>query len=354
MFIHSLVFALIGSSCLAGSTPLLEKDLPSVTLKKHVENPKPSDHHKFDSWIVSKNPSSAKRALLTSTITTTYYPFSHQIVWYKAILSRSEFKKLLDIAYLNSSVAISSATGNYTYTPHGAFWVDFANASHFGGGFRSSGNVQEERMFDEFPILPDLAYVLRNKDTILPVASDGTAEPFVVVSALRKFDVSKVPYGNALDKASPSQVKKDVVVLNKPFNSANIIGLAAIDFSGKHNSKYSMSDLEYMTQAAFLGDVAALRIDPAAKPIINTGRWGAGAFKNSVKMVTALQILAAEMAFTSPNTKPQLIFYGIGDSVMNPIQNEIVHELQSGTTPRQILKKYLKRQESDSSWAPQN
>ena len=248
MFIHSLAFALIGSSCLAGSPSLLEKDSPAFTLQKHTETPDPADHYKFDSWIVSKKPSPAKRALLTSTITSTYYPFTPQIVWYKAKLSSSNFKKLLDNAYPNSSIAISSATGNYSYTPNGAFWVDFANAKHFGGGFRSNGNVQEERMFDEFPILPDLAYVLRHKSSILPVSSNGSPEPFVVVSALRKFDVSKVPYGRALDKASPSQVKQDVVVLNKPFSSANIIGLAAMDFSGEQNSKYSMSDLEFILQ----------------------------------------------------------------------------------------------------------
>ena len=71
-------------------------------------------------------------------------------------------------------------------------------------------------------------------------------------------------------------------------------------------------------------------------------------------MVTALQILAAEMAFTNPKNNPQLIFYGIQTSVIDPIQEEIVQALRSGITPRQLLKKYLKRQDSDPSWAPQN
>ena len=182
--------------------------------------------------------------------------------------------------------------------PNNAFWVDFANAHHFGGGFRSSGNVQEERMFDEFPSLPDLAYVLRDSKAILPVTSGDVPEPFLVTSLSRRWDVSKVPYGKKLDSTSPEEVRDSVITPPKPYAVAHIIGLAALDYSkGGNQSRYSMEDLKYHVQAALLGDLAARQYNGSSQVIIHTGKWGSGAFKNSVKMLTALQILAAEMAF---------------------------------------------------------
>ena len=282
--------------------------VPVFKLQKHTAKLKAKNFSRFQDWILSQHPSPAKKALLTSTITSTYFPFTPTVTWYKAKINAANFEMLLLDTYLYSSAIIETVEGNYDYAPDGAFWVDFANAAHFGGGFRSRGNVQEERMFDEFPQLPDLAYQLNGDKTILPVTSSGEAEPFLVVQLLRKFDVSNVPYGKKLDKTSPEKIQQAVIRLSSPFKMAHIIGMAAKDYSSKKGAKYSMNDLKYHLQAAYLGDLAACQYNGTTAPIIHTGRWGAGAFKNSLKMLTALQILAAEMAFPE-STNPGYLFF---------------------------------------------
>lgn len=349
-----IALAFVCASCLvsAAETSFENKFPHSFSLEKHTETPQSSDFKKFRSWILSQDPSAGKSALLNSTLISVHYPFSPTIIWYKARMKTADFDNLLNQTFLSPSVTINTAQGNYNYTPDNAFWVDFANGEHFGGGFRSRGNVQEERMFFEFPQLANLAYVLRNNKTILPMTKKGAAEPFLIVSMLRKSDVSKVPYGRDLDETSPKTVIRDVIHLKAPYTSANIIGLAALDYSKKHSSKYSLDNLKYMLQAAFLGDAAALQYNGPTNLIIHTGKWGAGAFKNSVKMVTAIQILAAEMAFTG-GIIPLLVFHGIDPTLLDPIQQEITQKLHAGETALSLLKTFYKRQESDSTWRPQ-
>jgi hypothetical protein len=184
------------------------------------------------------------------------------------------------------------------------------------------------------------------------VNSSGEAEPFLVVQLLRKFDVSNVPYGKKLDDTSPTAVQQAVIRLTAPFKMAHIIGLAAKDCSNMKGAKYSMADLKYHLQAAYLGDLAACQYNGTTAPIIHTGRWGAGAFKNSLKMLTALQILAAEMAFPSATNPGYLFFHGIDNSIIDPIQEEILLALQAGKTPSQLLTTYYNRQKTDASWRP--
>lgn len=350
MCIYRLVLVLV----LFGMVPASGQIPDSFRLKKHTETLTPKDHNKYTSWILSQHPSPSKKALLTSTLTSTYYPFTPTITWYKAILDSANFQNLLTKTYGSSSVSFRTIQGNYDYTPDGAYWIDFANAYHFGGGFRSRGNVQEERMFDEFPQLANLAYVLRKTSTILPITNKKDAEPFLVVSALRKFDVSKVPYGNALDSTSPKTVKASVVRLNGPYKSANIIGMAAKDYSKKHNARYSMDDLTYHLQAAFLGDAAALQYSGEKEIIIHTGRWGSGAFKNSLQMLTALQILAAEMAFSGTTPHASIIFHSIDTSLITSLQQEIANYLHAGKTPLAILKILKDKQDRNVAWRPQS
>lgn len=331
----------------------IEKNTPSFHMEKHTEYLDPKDHIKFEEWVLSQHPSPPKKALLTSTLASTYYPFASPISWYKSHMSSFDFELLLTATYPSPSVIIRSQRGNYDYRPNGVFWIDFANAHRFGGGFRSQGNVQEERLFIEFPMLAQLAYVLRNDNSILPITKNGAPEPFLVIHCLQKFDISKVPYGRDLDNASPYQIKKDIIRLEKPFHSAHIIGLAAKDYSNKHDPRYTMNDLKYHLQAAFLGNLAALSYNGSSNLVIHSGRWGDGAFKNSFKMITALQILAAEMAFSGTHGTPQLILHSIDSSTINPIRDEIVKSLQRGSTPLALLQVFLDRQKNDSSWRPQ-
>jgi hypothetical protein len=350
MFFMKKLF-LIAAICLIG-----EVFAADVCVKEHKTILQSGDYRNYKNWMLSLHPSPGKEALLMSTSLAAHYPVTTAITWYKACISREKFAALLQQHYVPSSITIATIPGNYDYSPDGAFWVDFANAQHFGGSFRTTGNVQEERMFDEFPQLANLAYSLRDKKTILPVNERGEAEPFLINSLMRLFDVSKAPYGRDVDVASPEDVQKSIVQLDKPFSKAHIIGLAAIDYNknhegANHSSKYTKCDLEYLLQAAFLGDIAALQHNTQQTLCIHTGRWGAGAFKNSLKMVTAIQILAAEMALK--DLSASLFFHGVDDSLLAPIRQEIDQKLSSGMTPLAILNHLCMYQDTDPSWRPQ-
>ena len=347
--LSGVVLALL---CVGSLSAAERRAFSAFQLKEHTETPSSKDHNKFMDWILGKKPSQGKKALLTATTGSSHYPFTPTITWYKAQLASSDFDALLTRTYSTPAVAVSTTSGYYDYTPSGAFWVDFANENTFGGGFRSNGNTQEERMFFEFPQLADLAYILRGGSKILPV-SGGEAEPFLIVNAMRKYDVSNVPYGRALDSASPTEIQNDIVFLPKPYASANIIGLAAKDYRKKSGGKYSLNDLKYHLEAALLGDLGALQYNGKNSPVVHTGRWGAGVFKNSVSMMTALQILAAEMAFSGNTNSSQLVFHGIDSALVSSLEQEVVQSLQAGVTPLALLKTFRDRQTFDASWRPQ-
>ena len=223
-----------------------------------------TDFHNFQDWILAKNPASPKKALIENTILNIHYPTTSTIDWAKAEMSSKSFDNQLKNSIKSIPLVVTSVSGNYDYTPDNAFWVDFANAKSFGGGFRSNGNVQEERMFMEFPQLAQLAYAKRG-NPILPVSKNcklpreipSCAEPFLIFEMLRRFDISKVPYGRAILDVKASQIPKDIETLSKPYAIANIIGLAAIDWCDAQIKKktYTLSDLKYLLSEALLGNL---------------------------------------------------------------------------------------------------
>ncbi|WP_068468739.1 hypothetical protein [Candidatus Protochlamydia phocaeensis] len=335
-------------------------DRQEFILDTHTTTFNQKDFSDFKKWLLALNPSIQKKTLMSATILAVFYPQSPSITWAKAKMPSKEFSSLLNSPVLTPSATITPVMGNYNYMPNYAFWVDFANAKSFGGGFRSRGNVQEERMFMEFPQLAQLAYAKRN-NPLLPVNKQGDPEPFLIFQLVRRFDISQVPYGKSLDKASTSQVLNGIVQLPQPYPLAHIIGLAAKDWSKipANWRSYSTDDLRDLLKAALLGDLGAVNYqleNGLATPEIHSGLWGAGAFKNSVKMITAIQILAAYMAQMKKGaviTSINLFLHGIDPSLIALIQQEILLNLQQGKTPNDLLQMYHDRQEEDPSWAPQ-
>ena len=122
-----------------------------------------TDFGEFKKWILAKNPPSQKKALIENTILDVHYPTTPTIEWAKAKMTTQDFDTFITSPLKQISLVINPMRGIYNYIPDNAFWVDFANASTFGGGFRSKGNVQEERMFMEFPQLAQLAFAKKKK-----------------------------------------------------------------------------------------------------------------------------------------------------------------------------------------------
>lgn len=238
-----------------------------------------TDFQAFKSWILALNPPSQKKALIENTILNVHYPTTPTIDWAKAIMSNQDFDHLLASPITGISLVVTPVAGVYNYSPNNAFWVDFANASTFGGGFRKNGNVQEERMFMEFPQLAQLAYAKRNQP-ILPVS-----------------------------------------------NNCN---LGAI--------KYNLAQ-------------------GIGTPEVHTGNWGAGAFKNSVSMMTAIQILAGAMAQMQKDGVVygiHLFFHLTRAGLVSNLTNNLLTLLQQGKTPLDVLNYLMSLQADDpSTWGPQ-
>ena len=119
MIFHTITVALL---CM-GTLCATENQFPTFELREHIEKPDPAEFKQFKEWILSQHPSPAKKALLTSTITSTHFPLSPTITWYKAHISVSTFKELLEEAYLSTSLDILTKKNNYDYKPDGAFWI---------------------------------------------------------------------------------------------------------------------------------------------------------------------------------------------------------------------------------------
>lgn len=323
----------------------------SPILERHTARMSSNDWHAFQDWMLSKNPPNQKKSLIQNTVLKAHYLLSESLWWFKSSISDHDFETLLDTSIRSPTGIISAVSGFYNYSPQYTFWVDFANADTFGGGFRGKGNVQEERMFMEFPQLSQLAFDLKRNAEINPV-QNKKPEPFLVPRLQRLFDLSRVPYGHALFDISRQQIINDIQKLSAPYAIAHIIGIAAKDYSQTSHAEYSMNDLEYHLRAALLGWLSAKEYPNAkASPLeIHTGAWGSGAFKNSPKMITALQILAFYMA--KLETGATLTFHGMNTSLVTPIATEIRTSLQGGITPQQLIKRFQNRQKTDSSWRP--
>ena len=336
----------------------------------------PGNFQAFKQYMLEKRLDPQKKALIKNTVLKAKYPLNNQVTWSNVKMAPREFDALIKKPLTKLKFTVTPVNGYYNYAPNDHYWVDFAAATHFGGGFRSRGNVQEERMFMEFPELSQLAFAKR-RNSILPIESSCThipltancAEPFVVYNISRLFNISQVPYGRALLNAAPASIKNQIKKLNSPFAKGNIIGIAANNWSSprRANKKYSLEDLKYTLKAAILGNLAAIRDSmdkKKAAPNVHTGNLGAGAFKNSTEMMIAIRVLAAAMSQIpqGPFVNGVNLFYH-GDPVtlqgnkaqVQRITKEILGMIiNKKMTPEQILIALLYKQKvNPKAWAPQ-
>jgi hypothetical protein len=297
-----------------------------------------------------------KRQLLDNTVLhSTVKPSATPLTYQVVSLDKQNFQKLLNSKVQGERTQISCLRTWYDYKDPHSYWVDFANATSFGGGYKSRGNVQEETMFCEFP---DLAYLdCAVKGNIHP-CTDGEhfcptdATPFIIKDVTRQYKVDKALYGRKLEEFNGNISEKVERLQNQP--PVSIIGLAAVNWNSKKipiegRKKYQLNHLEYHLKAAYLGNIGA-KEGSEGRVCIHTSSWGCGAFANSYKMMVAIQILAAKMADVD------VVFHGTTNGsvqMVAEIQTLIQQNLDQGKTAADILQLFLKQQEVDSQWAPQ-
>lgn len=333
--------------------------------------------HQFREWLFARKPSQQKEVLLDNTSKKIPYPYpkANSIHWSQITMADNDFQTLLntpiDLSKINFKVA--SEAPSYSYQTNGTFWVDFADAEKFGGGFRGNGNLEEERMFFEFPQLAQLAFArqsspplpVKPSSGIFPTASD--AQPFIIFNAVRHFDVSNVPYGYALDKVTPaSQVANLVTELTSHNAKVNVIGIASLNWCQKNppikSKKYTDSNLLYLLKESLLSNLGAVMSLAQYSPTntsagIHSGKWGSGAFGNSLHTVTALQILSGIMAQIHVNNHQygiHLHLHGVDQAVINEAENIVKTTLKKpGGTPAKVIEELLNLQNSDiKKWGP--
>lgn len=332
--------------------------------------------YKFRQWLFAKTPYSQKEVLLDSTTKKISYPYptADFVRWSQITMSDIDFNTFLNTSIdLNKiNFTLTSAPTTYDYQPNGTFWVDFADAEKFGGGFRGNGNLEEERMFFEFPQLAQLAYARRNNPPlpvksvsgIFPTTSD--AQPFIIFDIFRRFDVSQVPYGDKLKKVKPaSQVANLVIDSSSPYARVNVIGLASLNWCQKpsiKSKKYRQSNLLYLLKESLLGNLGAIMSLIQFSPTnttagIHSGQWGTGAFANSQYTVTAIQILSGMMSQIYANNQQygiHLHLHGVSPSVINEVESIVRTELQKpGGNPAKLIDELLNLQNVDpKKWGP--
>ena len=167
----------------------------------------------------------------------------------------------------------------FDYMDQDHYYIDFAHATHFGGSYRGHGNVQEERMFVEFPALPLLEFKTNNgiHPCVIEYDSNGKEKsppmakpsPFIIESINREYDISGTPYGGAIFNAQDSQILKGIKKVNNSV-PVNIIGLAAENRKFQQGVPYSLKDQLYHFEAAYLGFSGAKRSSCSKKSASNT------------------------------------------------------------------------------------
>lgn len=297
----------------------------------------------YRAWLFGKPHSINKDKLLELTL----FPFppdERSITYYQ--MCESNLSKLTQASYTLPEVFFSKEW--YTYQHPGHFYVDFAHPHLFGGEFRSWGNLQEEILFCEFPKLAHLAFATAH-DPCSCRDEKGKPTPFLVTDVKRHAIIHDLYNGN-LNRIPTSEIESKIEYIeHHKAISVHILGMAAIAWEGI-NHKYSEMDLLDLLQTAFLAFDGTGMVASTRKPVIHTGCWGCGAFRNSEKTITVIQLTAAALAGV------EIVFDGL-DHPMTPHYTEAFLEeaktiVASKRNAEEVFKEILQRQESDLTWAP--
>lgn len=286
--------------------------LEIVTLKVKSSNPQD-----YLNWLFAyKHKLYAQQQEILKLTLANHSPKKGSIYKYIMIRPEEGEDSQLDKVITDLDVVIDKEWAHFDQEDE--FFVDFANAQTFGGGYRTGGCVQEEREFWANYELAHMGYAAERAENPIKIWEHVIVpHSFIIPRVRRHYDLRKVPYGLELYTTTQS-----LHPLVRPLSQApriHIIGLAALDWRGQSPKKgnricYSRGNLLYHYKAAFFAfqQAAKLQERRGKKAIVHTGAWGCGAFLNSEKTMTLLQIIAAA------NAGVKIIFHGVDTDPRQP------------------------------------
>jgi hypothetical protein len=198
-----------------------------------------------------------------------------------------------------TKIKVSSTKEPFQYEParsdEVAWHVNFANADLFcsyGGPFFAQDEVQVA----EHPVLASLRLWLLSlqEPALAPTVREGiVATPVLIQNVTRRsrIDTAEI-YGSRFGRASEEKIKAAVKLIEPPTYS-NILAMEA-PVGGK--GAYTFGELSRIVQTAHCGFAAAKKKSEEKRAIIHTGHWGTGAYGGNKIVMSALQMLAAQLA----------------------------------------------------------
>lgn len=328
------------------------------------------DLEDFKNWLLSGYPVPNKKMIfehvlfpeVTSLVMELQEDYDVAIDFYQCIHTEEyeEFNTEIKVRYKLRDMDFDYENGE------GDLFIDFANAHELGGGvIGGAGWAQEEVMFGYCPRLMLLKYIAyKAGQNILPASgrSANKATPFIVPNVEVTYGIKGL-YGKQIAQkkvASTKELKKKHI---KEFDEPVTVHIGAIaardwrassaakdlDFSSLNpfsSPRYKEKDLRYHFDAlvsVFMGFKTTLNLD--GKHEIHSGRWGCGVFKNNIRMMVALQLLAARY------TDQHLILYRI------PLEEgevqKIANDINACQTIDEAFKYLLAKQKANpQAWAP--
>lgn len=181
------------------------------------------------------------------------------------------------------------------------YWVDFANR-HLGGGCFTYGFVQEEIMVAEIPAFARLladaescGYSLLTRTGGERPGSGGPT-PILMLGA-KRVQVVDVRYygGRGLD----NWTRDSIATVLDSFQDVNLLAIAAPNLSEKDPKLQwdtkTLGDIFDTLAAGFTLVSEQHRNNSCLPPLIHSGKFGCGAFKNNYLAVYLLHVLASQL-----------------------------------------------------------
>ncbi|MCB1181766.1 MAG: hypothetical protein KDK55_07110 [Chlamydiia bacterium] len=272
-------------------------------------------------------------------------------------------KKKIDKNWKKKRVDITTKWYNYEKANEG--YVNFANGTERGGGYKTNGRVQEEIMFFEFPCLPNLDYLADKANVYLQASrkTNSGPTPYCVLGIKREFVIDSAIYSrNSNVRTSEfSRYIQEIDEDNRP--TVDMLAMAAFDWKKmrgekKYTKEIHLFHLETAVQAftAYRDLKRQEQEDPSLEVTIHSGLWGCGAFGNSRKVMTVIQLLAANLVpgITIVMEGCQKKDENDSDYTENFVKNEAFNFIldDGHACAEDVISSMLNKQEEDPSWAP--
>jgi hypothetical protein len=184
--------------------------------------------------------------------------------------------------------------------------VNFADPELF-VAHGSSLFAQDEMQVAEHPALGSLKEALDAREVCALTVDRNEPTPILVMDVERRCHVATEPnasegrpyglYGNAFAQADAATIKRATTRIDPP-TATNLIAMAALPGG---SGRYRIGEIDYLLRTAYTAFRAAVLESarsrgPKCLVAVHTGFWGCGAFGGNRVLMTALQVLAAEMA----------------------------------------------------------